>query len=343
MVKLYPFLILLSPVLCFSQRNAITMDDLLTISSIAPKQVDNYMTKKGFLCPGKKSAGELPMTFFEKVKKGKQDSLVQNRFIELFEREDDYCLLFRTCSNAEYQSGIEFFKSKGFVWEKLPDSAMLSRHKFRKSNIIVDAQEKWEEGEKVYNILVQRKILPHPSSIRYAEDLLQFDSHEYLAAYFGAANVKKDVFYFSEHELKKCSVLFGNTSRQAVFIWENENSLSEISFVLISGLLPTLSAVEYSGNISQNTWELKSGIRTGMRLKELMELNGNDFNFFGNSSEFSLMVEPVNTGALNFEKTGIMLSCFDNYSPILARSKISAAEAAEKGLSVYVAYVMVSR
>jgi hypothetical protein len=319
------------------------MEDLLTISSISPRQVDNYMNKKGFLCPKKKKSElSLPVTYFEKTKKDSPDSIVSIRSIELFQEDDRYCLQFKTCSPAEYQSGIDQLKKSGFVWDENRDSSVTPSFTFRKSNIIVDAKEITLDGQRVFNFLLQRRELPHPSTIRNAEDLLVFDSHEFLAAYFGESNVKKDIFYFSEHELRKCTVLFGNTSRQAVFIWENENSLSGVSFILISGLLPTLSAVEYSGNISQNTWELKNGIRTGMRLKELVQLNGGDFNFYGNNSEFSLMIEPENTGTLDFKKIGVMLSCFDNYSPLLSKKLVSAAEAAEQGLSVYVAYVMVS-
>jgi hypothetical protein len=54
------------------------------------------------------------------------------------------------------------------------------------------------------------------------------------------------------------------------------------------------------------------------------------------------MVEPGKNGELDFTKTGIMLSSFDNHSPLLSKQKVSAAEAIQNGLSIYVAYVMVS-
>ena len=69
--------------------------------------------------------------------------------------------------------------------------------------------------------------------IVFAEDLLTLDSHEFLVAAFGKGNVKEDWFYFTAENRKKCSVIFPNTSRQAIFIWEDEDNRREISFILI--------------------------------------------------------------------------------------------------------------
>lgn len=342
MVKLYPLLLLFLPVAGAAQRD-FSVEDLLEISSISPKQADNYISKRGFIQAGeKRSDGRMPAVYLEKLKRKKQDTVSESRSIEIFSEENDYCIRFRTCSKDEYEAGLNTLKKSSFAWDSTK-ALDAPGQTFRRRNLIVEAGQGNAEGENFYTFVVKRREFPHPSEVRYAEDLLNFDSHEFLVAYFGEANVSRDVFYFSEKELRKCTVLFGNTSRQAVFIWENERTLSGISFILISGLLPTLSAVEYSGNISQNTWELKSGIRTGMRVIDLLQLNGEDFNFFGNKSEFSLMVEPVNTGNLNFSKTGVMLSCFDNSAPLLASELVSAKQTVEKGLPLYVAYVMVSK
>ncbi len=340
MVKLY-FLLLLIPVYSVGQRNSFTMEDLLAVSSISPKQVDNFLNKRGFHFAGdQKRTGNLPMTYLEKSRKRDFDS-AGGRTLEIFMQDKDYCLRFQTISAEEYIDGKEQLKKAGFICDPA-NEATATNFRFRKRNLIVDARQSNEDGQIVYDFLLQKKELPPPSSITYADDLLKFDSHEYLLSYFGEAHVKKDVFYFTEKELRKCTILFGNTSQQAVFVWDDEQTLSGISFILISGLLPTQSAVEYSGNISQNTWVLRNGIHTGMRLKDLIILNGNDFNFFGNKSEFSLMVEPKKTGELDFGKTGVMLTCFDIHSPFLTNTTVSAQEAVEKGLAMYVGYVMIA-
>lgn len=342
MVKIYTLLLLIVPFISRAQRGDFSLNDLVKISSISPRQMDSYLNRRGFSSINEsKSERNSSLMYLEKAGKNEPDTS-RFRAVEVFKSEnEDYCLKFSTCSETEFLSGCEWLKHSGFVYEELPVST--EPQLFRKSNMIVEASANSEDGRTIYNFLLKKKQLPPPSSVQFAEDLTQFDSHEFLAAYFGEANVKKDVFYFSEKELQKCSVLFPNTSRQAVFIWENEQTLSEISFVLISGLLPTLSAVEYSGNISQNTWTLKNGISTGMRIKELLALNGADFNFYGKNSEFAYMVEPMKTGALDFTKAGVMLSSFDQHSPLLSKQKISAAEAVQQGLSIYVTYVMVGK
>lgn len=345
MVKLYSLFLLLLSNICFAQRNGLTVFDLIEVGEVSLKQADNILEKKGFVkADNRRDADEAPLTYFEKInRKGRKDSILATRTVELFKEGEYQCIKFQTCSKDEFTECFSSLRSKDFVWDSMLNPSSVSDHVFRKGNVVVETSEAKEDGLDVFTIMVKRKEFPHPADIHNAEDLLCFDSHEYLLAYFGEGNVTKDVFYFSEEELRKCSVLFPNTSRQAVFIWENERTMSGISFILISGLLPTLSAVEYSGNISQNTWKLRSGIHTGMRLKDLVQLNGNDFNFFGNTSEFFLMVEPVNTGSLNFSKTGVMLSCFDNASPMLKKELVSALETVEKGLPLYVAYLMVSR
>jgi len=63
--------------------------------------------------------------------------------------------------------------------------------------------------------------------------------------FFGEKNVKKDGYYFSEKELRKCSVLFANTSQQAVFIWEDQINLRESLLCSYSGILPTQSTAKY--------------------------------------------------------------------------------------------------
>ena len=144
----------------------------------------------------------------------------------------------------------------------------------------------------MYTFLLKKKELPLPATIQHAEDLLNFDSHEYLVGFFGAANVKKDYYYFSEKELKKCSVLFGNTSRQAVFIWDDEDNYSQLSYVLISNIIHTLNAKKFDGFIGINEWNLTNGVYPGMGLKELLKINAEDFEIYGNNSELAFMAKP---------------------------------------------------
>ena len=64
----------------------------------------------------------------------------------------------------------------------------------------------------------------------------------------------------------------------------------------------------------------------------LLELNANDFSFYGRSSENSFMILPEQTRYIDFKKTGVMLACFDcQNSTLLDAEKVSAATAALGG------------
>jgi hypothetical protein len=78
-------------------------------------------------------------------------------------------------------------------------------------------------------------------------------------------------------------------------------------------------------------------------LRELLEINKRDFQFYGVDSEYSMMVEPQNTGYIDFKRVGIMLSSLDGISsPLLRKQKISAEEATENRLALHVFYIMLT-
>jgi hypothetical protein len=345
MAKLFLILfVLLDCALCMAQKPSINVDDLLNLSSLSPKNFDNYMNKKGFL-PGGRSFHDdgVIVTFFEKKSSEEKDSVHISRSIDLYKKGDTWCFALHTSSPDEYLNGINRLKQAGFFYSNSKDTGLATAELFQKRNITVQTSSEVQDDNPVHTFLLQKTELPSRDNIRYAEDLLRFDSHEQLVSVFGENNVKKDFYFFSEKELKNCSVLFGNSNRQAVFIWDDENNLNKLSFIMISGVLPTANTIEYDGNISQNAWTLKNGIYSGMRVKNLLELNKNDFKFYGLDSEFSLMVEPVKTGNIDFKKIGIMLNCFNCNGPVLLnKQKVSAADAVDNSLALYVSYIMIS-
>ncbi len=280
-------------------------------------------------------------TFYQKKSPG--DTLAIERKIDLYKKDDTWCIAFHTSSMEEYIDSRNSLKKMNFFWCK-SDSGVSTPLLFQKKAITIQTSEEIGSNDPVYTILLKKKEFPDASSIQYAEDLLRFDSHEYLVSFFGENNVKRDVYFFSEHESKKCSVLFPNTSDQAVFIWENDADFCKLSYILISGLISTPGAVKYTGSFGQNRWMLKNGIYPGMRIGDLLKLNANDFKFYGKNSEFSFMVEPKVTGNINFEWIGVMLDCFNcDRSGIINRSEISAADAVSNDLAMHVSYIMIRR
>lgn len=324
---------------------SLTVDDLLDLSSQSPKSVDNYMSKKGFSKAGKSvQDNAMAVTFFEKKSANSTDSLFINRSVDFYKKDDISFFVLHTSSRNEYQDGRNRLKNAGFLFDTKKDTSLEAPILFRKKNITIQTNYNTDEDVPVYTFLLQKRDMPNPGNIRFAEDLVKFDSHEYLVSFFGEANVKEDGYYFSEKEIKKCSVLFGNTSQQAVFVWDDEENMSKLSYVIISGVLPTVSARQKGLNIGQNTWMLKSGVYSGMGLRQLLQLNQEDFQFYGRNSELSFMVEPNNTGRVDFKKVGIMLNCLEcsSNTRLLENTKVSAADAIDNSLSLNVFYIMIT-
>lgn len=339
MAKLLLTIILQGFIMHLVQAQSFKVDDLVTLASLPPKKFDNFMNEKGYLSGGRSLQDDaMAFTFFEKRNTNPGDTVVENRTVGLYKKDNTYCFAFHTSSLQEYQAGLNHLKANFFYGENKDTSQapLLFQHR----NITIEASSTIEDSTPVYTFLLKKKELPN--AVPFAEDLLNFDSHEYLVSFFGEQNVQKDVYYFSEKKLKKCSVLYGNSNRQVVFVWDDENNLRKLSYILISGIIPTENAMPFNDNISRNKWLFKSGIYSGMSIRDLLQLNGKDFNFYGIDSEFSMMIEPGNTGNIDFKKTGIMLTSLDGGPALLRKPKVSAETAIENHLALHVFYIMLT-
>lgn len=344
MGKLFLILTFVFPAICMAQSQSVTVDELLSLSSLSPQNCDNYLEKKGFSDKRRSIIGNATgFTFNQNKILNANDSQSVSRSVVLYKKDDIRSLVLHTSSWEEYMDGRNRLKKMNFYFGAANDTSTSVPLVFQKGSITVQACSGTEEGKLVYTFLLNRKDIPDPGNVRYAEDLLKFDSHEYLVSCFGETNVKRDVYFFSEKESKKCSVLFPNSSEQAVFIWDDENNFRKLSYILISGTPTTPDAIQYSGSFSQNKWVLKNGIYPGMRIGDLLKLNANDFKFYGNESEFSMMVEPRVTGNINFKWIGIGFNCFNcDRSIVMKKPEVSAIDAVNNNLALHVSYIMIS-
>jgi len=201
-----------------AQVPSFSVDDLLTLASLNPKKFDNYMSEKGFLCGGRTIQNDaMALTFLGKQQVNPDDTIVHSRSVNLYKKENAYFFAYHTSSYEEFIDGRNRLKKSNFYYPEEKDTSQEIPLIFQHKNITIETTKEVEEGSPVYTFLLRKKELPSIVT-RYAEDLLVFDSHEYLVSYFGEENVKKDVYYFSEKKFKKCSVLFGNSNRQVVFV-----------------------------------------------------------------------------------------------------------------------------
>lgn len=264
------------------------------------------------------------------------------RSIEKFQKGQYHSLVFRTSSLRECKTLKGKLKKEGFICN---DSINVVNKplQLRKKNINVLVNTVIENTDTLYSFNFNLKELPSPDSINYANDLLQFTSHDELITMFGESNVKKDLYYFDEKEIKPCSVLFPRTDRQAVFIWNKDSTGSELASVIIGGSLRIQSDISYTSAIAQNNWSLANGIHCNMGLKELLAMNGNDLKFYGRQSGLYMSLTPQNAGKINMQGITIILGCHNcTGAKLLDAEIVSAEEALNSGLGMFVIMVMLS-
>ncbi|MEP7229823.1 MAG: hypothetical protein ABI691_06195 [Ginsengibacter sp.] len=298
---------------CFAHVNmysqSFNIDDLISLISMPSKNIDRFMGRNKYALNNNKADGDAMMTsFVEKVKSKKKDE-IPSRSVDMYKKNGIRFYAFHTTSLGEYLDGQRRLVKEGYFYDTSREISNDSPMLFQKKNLAIWAIPGMKDSVHEYSFVLEEKVVPDVYDIKHAEDLLKFTSHEFLLSFFGKKNVEKDLLYFAENQLKKCSVLFGHSSRQVVFVWNDENNLTDLAYILVSNMLPTQGAEKYDGVFSNNEWKLESGIYAGMNIRDLISLNENDFEIYGNSSEFAFMVKPGGAGKIDFNKTEVMLSC----------------------------------
>jgi hypothetical protein len=161
----------------------------------------------------------------------------------------------------------------------------------------------------LYKYALVKTALPKASDIQYAEDLLLVTSHEFLSSLFGAHNVVKEAFQYSETEKSNCSILFPGTAKEAIFIWEDQQHYRGIELIVLGGSLNT-ATTQYL-RLPHNQWRSKQGVHAGMPLKDLEILNGGPVSFYGWASEMAGTLVPTSSGNIDFKKLGVVLNCLN--------------------------------
>ena len=317
-----------------------TIDDLMTLAYMPSKNIDHYMKRKGFILSASLSDNvTMTANFIPRVKRNVESTDVK-RNVGLSIKDNSKYFTLHTSDLNEYLAGGRSLIKAGFFYDTLKDISKESSLLFQKANISIKATSTIVDGVIQYSFELKQKEIP--SSVRYAEDLLQFDSHQFLVSFFGKENVKKDIYYLSENAVRKCSVLFSGTQRQVVFVWNNETYLSDLAYIMVSNALPTEGAKQNDPLSGNNEWKLKNGVCPGMALKDLLKINETDFDIYGNKSELAFLVKPNEYGKIDFKKTAVMLGChecFDN--KIFNQPIVSALDVAKANLPMRVFDVVI--
>jgi len=316
----------------FISAQQFSAKEFLFSSSFTEKKFENYISKKFSPC-GKRSKDDTIIHVYSlKVdkKKGTHDSTI--RTIETNRAKDHFSFTFFTSSKKDFDETKNALQKEGFFCGNENTEPVL----FQNKNISVLVSKK-EAEDTLYSFRFRQADLPTPDKIKYADDLLQFYSHEYLVAVFGEKNVIRDVYYFSEKDFMKCSVLFPRTNRQAVFLWEDQMNMCKPVTITVGGNMNTGSSANYDGLIGENVWTSKDGVYSGMSLNSLIKLNGSTFKFYGKNSTSPFMILPDNSGSLDFRKNAVVLGCLNpGGSHELENTTVDADKILNDNLGLYV-------
>jgi hypothetical protein len=298
----------LIPILSVSaQKSEFSIKDLVFFTNIPTNKFNAYISRKGYKLYPDDTVERIFSTTYHKISKDKAIEKLVGRY----DKNDTAAIFYQTNSKWEFDELRLDLQEDGFEHEPIDSGSNKLPAFYQRGNVtIIPVIDK--EGEtNIYGFTVERKQLPKANEILYAEDLLQLTSHQYLASVFGASNVKKDFFFFSEKEVNKCSVLFPNTSLQVIFIWKDAVNNKTISYIMIGGELRSKSSEAFEKAIEMNKWRSKQGVYLGMSLRELERFNSGPIKFYGWETDQPGIVYPKNKGNVNFTQLGVQLNCLD--------------------------------
>lgn len=319
--------ILIFPQLVSAQ--AVNLKEWVSLLNLHPNKLETHLQKKGFKPSGSWSEEEV----FSKIKVDSNGTTT--RSFRLLSGDEQPLLQYTTPSRQEFQDIQQELLSSGFHGPAhISDSTQPIV--YQKENYVFSVEKEQQDSTTVYQVRASRKIIPRLKDIVYAEDLLPLDSHEYLAETFGKQNVKKDLFYLSATEAKKCTIIFPNSSRQAIFLWKDEENMRDISFVLIGD---QLNNNKNENAITLSDWRSSQGVYCGMSLGEIQNLNTEPISFYNWETASAGFLTPQNKGQIDFETLKPVFSCM-NCSFLYVDKDVSiiqSSHALEENQKVYVA------
>ena len=114
------------------------------------------------------------------------------------------------------------------------------------------------------------------SKVMYLEDVLECIDLQGLEKKYGAKNiVKKDSIETGEGTFETTK-LFGNTDKEVDIYWQDGHKFKQIQDVVVKGKLDENAKLK-----NNSPWVSKLGLRIGMKMSEVIALNGKTFTITG--------------------------------------------------------------
>ena len=318
-----------------------SIKDITDLLDYNPTKLESHLQKKGFKRTYQFVSDDIsPLAFTQTEKIDSINSIT--RSFRIINEERGYKLRYQTTSSEEYVNLKDELKKSGFVYCPKKEANSTLPVLYQKQTFAIESVVQKEDSGYVYMLDAEKESLPRLRDINYAEDLLQINSHECLAELFGKDNVKKDVFYYSPTDSNRCTVLYPNTNREAIFIWNNEEDMRDISFVIIGGHLNTGDKIDNINQIKHSAWKSRQGLFCGMSLLEIQELNRQPVKFYNWNTESAGYLTPQNKGQLDFDQLGMVLNCLNcNYVENEKTNILQSDRALDENQKVFLATMIV--
>lgn len=324
------------------QAQQLSASKLIDMSSSTIAKIESQLQNKKYHSIGTETFSDTAVKTYQyrpafKGSKKKQADSVSRR-VSIASLKETFTITYQTTLKAEYAALIDALKKDSFRCEYEKDSTVeVKSYLYQHEDYTADAKTKEEDGATWYCITFFKKELPVNKNLHFAEDLLDFTSHEYLVFYFGEKNVKKDVYYFSRNDIVKCSVLFANTKRQVIFIWRDGLNRRKLDNILIGGAHKLKSQEGDNRFTAENDWILKNSVRPGMPIFELRAMNEGNFSFCGGDSPNPGLIFSESTGRLDFKSVDVILGCMNCTDDKYLSSQVMYADKAmEDGRILFV-------
>ncbi|MFN8356761.1 MAG: hypothetical protein U0Y10_20070 [Spirosomataceae bacterium] len=129
----------------------------------------------------------------------------------------------------------------------------------------------------------------------YLEDLLNVKNHEELVQRFGAANVKKDTMIPGpEGTTLKGTLLFPGTDDEVEVYWANDSTYESLRNARILAKFNNSETPTFT-----TRWQSRSGLKLGLNLAQVLELNEKDFLLSGLGWDYGGYVSDWQKGKLD--------------------------------------------
>jgi hypothetical protein len=322
------------------QAQSFALNDLLGFTVANAHKLEAQLNRKSFRRDYESPKGSPSNYNYHQIKKSKEGDII--RKLSFLEKGGVPTLCYQTSSLQECNDLKNDIQKAGYTFygEAIENDQPLL---YQKGTSTINASVEIRDGVNLYTFLIEKNTLPKVKEVAYAEDLLQFTSHEYLTAFFGPRNVRKDVFHYTDTEVNKCSVLFPNTSREVIFIWNDEVNYRKPAFLIVGGNLQTKGTANYRLETVQNEWQTRQGIYSGMQLQELQKLNGEKVNFYSWTTDRPGVLAPTKTGAIDFSRLSLVFNCLNCSEQSLQKTAniISSENALADDRKIYISSLII--